>query len=203
MFRRTNPSEYPQTHSLIFANRRSLCNGPCGYRSRVADSRVQRLNLWAIKVPLWPSGLGVGLWNRRPVTLVAAVIRVRLWVEAPRLGWKWPEPGGSDFKKGGVVRNEPGKRKRLGRSGTFMAEWFRRWTLESATRDRYPHGPLHTALILVFAVFLFSGRSRFTVRDAYLGVRLPQLVQERKWCVRTFWWHFGNTGIEWTMMPQR
>ena len=23
--------------------------------------------------------------------------------------------------------NEPAKRKRLGRSGTFMAQWFRRW----------------------------------------------------------------------------
>ena len=39
--------------------------------------------------------------------------------------------------------NEPAKRKRLGRSGTFMAQWFRRWTLESATRVRSPHGPLH------------------------------------------------------------
>ena len=33
------------------------CNGPCGYRSRVADSRVQRLNHWAIKVPERPSRL--------------------------------------------------------------------------------------------------------------------------------------------------
>ena len=39
--------------------------------------------------------------------------------------------------------NEPAKRKRLGRSGTFMAQWFRRWTLEFATRVRSPHGPLH------------------------------------------------------------
>ena len=38
---------------------------------------------------------------------------------------------------------EPAKRKRLSRSGTFMAQWFRRWTLESATRVRSPHGPLH------------------------------------------------------------
>ena len=35
----------------------SHCNGPCGYRSRVADSRVQRLNHWAIKVPEQPSRL--------------------------------------------------------------------------------------------------------------------------------------------------
>ena len=34
-----------------------ICNGPCGYRSRVADSRVQRLNHWAIKVPERPSRL--------------------------------------------------------------------------------------------------------------------------------------------------
>ena len=40
--------------------------------------------------------------------------------------------------------NEPAKRKRLGRSGTFMAQWFRRWTLESATRVRSPHGPLQS-----------------------------------------------------------
>ena len=38
--------------------------------------------------------------------------------------------------------NEPDKRKRLGRSGTFMAQWFMRWTLESGVRDRSPHGPL-------------------------------------------------------------
>ena len=37
---------------------------------------------------------------------------------------------------------EPAKRKGLGRSGTFLAQWFRRWTLESATRVRSPHGPL-------------------------------------------------------------
>ena len=30
--------------------------------------------------------------------------------------------------------NQRAKRKWLGRSGAFMAEWFRRWTLESATR---------------------------------------------------------------------
>ena len=34
--------------------------------------------------------------------------------------------------------NEPAKRKRLGRSGTFMAQWFRRWTLERATRGSIP-----------------------------------------------------------------
>ena len=45
--------------------------------------------------------------------------------------------------------NEPSKRKRLGRSGTFMAQWFRRWTLESATRDRYPHGPLQMIIIIM------------------------------------------------------
>ena len=33
------------------------CNGPCGDRTRVADSRVQRLNHWAIKVPERPSRL--------------------------------------------------------------------------------------------------------------------------------------------------
>ena len=37
-----------------------------------------------------------------------------------------------------------GGAKRLGRSGTFMAQWFRRWTLESATPVRSPHGPLPT-----------------------------------------------------------
>ena len=31
--------------------------------------------------------------------------------------------------------NEPAKRRRLGRSGTFMAQWFRRWTLERATQN--------------------------------------------------------------------
>ena len=35
----------------------SICNGPCGYRSRVADSRVQRPNHWAIKEPERPSRL--------------------------------------------------------------------------------------------------------------------------------------------------
>ena len=34
--------------------------------------------------------------------------------------------------------NEPVKRKRLGRSGTFMAQWFRRWTQERATRGSIP-----------------------------------------------------------------
>ena len=34
--------------------------------------------------------------------------------------------------------NERAKRKRLGRSGTFMAQWFRRWTLERATRGSIP-----------------------------------------------------------------
>ena len=24
------------------------------------------INNWVIQVPLWPSGLGVGLWNRQP-----------------------------------------------------------------------------------------------------------------------------------------
>ena len=33
------------------------CNGPCEDRTRVADSRVQRLNHWAIKVPERPSRL--------------------------------------------------------------------------------------------------------------------------------------------------
>ena len=33
------------------------CNGPCGDRTRVADSRVRRLNHWAIKVPERPSRL--------------------------------------------------------------------------------------------------------------------------------------------------
>ena len=32
--------------------------------------------------------------------------------------------------------NEPTKRKRLSRSGIFMVQWFRRWTLESATQVR-------------------------------------------------------------------
>ena len=34
--------------------------------------------------------------------------------------------------------NEPAKCKRLGRSGTFMAQWFRRWTLERATLGSIP-----------------------------------------------------------------
>ena len=25
------------------------------------------------------------------------------WVEAPHLGWKWPKPGGLDFKKGEIM----------------------------------------------------------------------------------------------------
>ena len=72
-----------------------------------------RISDWVVQVPLWPSGLGVGLWSERPggwgsipprsVTLVAAVTQVHLWVDAPGLGWKWPEPGGSDFKKGGIM----------------------------------------------------------------------------------------------------
>ena len=33
---------------------RSLRKGPCGDRTWVADSRVQRLNHWAMKVPEWP-----------------------------------------------------------------------------------------------------------------------------------------------------
>ena len=32
-----------------------------------------------------------------------------------------------------------------------MARWFRRWTLESATRDRYPHSPLQWALLTMVA----------------------------------------------------
>ena len=38
--------------------------------------------------------------------------------------------------------SEPAKRKRLGRSGTFMVQWFGRWTLESATRDQSQDRPL-------------------------------------------------------------
>ena len=50
-----------------------------------------------------------------------------------------------------LFRNEPAKRKRLGHPGTFMSQWFRRWALESAIRDRLPHGPLQF-YITVFCV---------------------------------------------------
>ena len=37
-----------------------------------------------------------------------------------------------------IYFNEKAKRKRLGCSGTFMAQWFRRWTLQRATRGSIP-----------------------------------------------------------------
>ena len=52
--------------------------------------------------------------------------------------------------------NDPAKRKRLGRSGAFMAQWFRRWTLESATRVRSPHGPLHMFNVSIYFPSSFS-----------------------------------------------
>ena len=52
--------------------------------------------------------------------------------------------------------NERAKRKRLVRSGTFMAQWFIRWTLESETRVRAPHGPLQYALSHVYAVLILG-----------------------------------------------
>ena len=45
--------------------------------------------------------------------------------------------------------NETAKRKRLCHSGTFMAQWFRRWNLASANRDRSPHGLLQYNMPLI------------------------------------------------------
>ena len=45
-------------------------------------------------------------------------------------------------KEGSNVTNQP-EYKQLGDSGTFVAQLFERWTLESATRDQSMHGPLH------------------------------------------------------------
>ena len=42
---------------------------------------------------------------------------------------------GLGFQKGG---SNVTKRKRLGRSGTFMAQWFRRWTLEWVIQGSIP-----------------------------------------------------------------
>ena len=46
-------------------------------------------------------------------------------------------PAGRTVNTQGLC-NEPAKRNRLGRSGTFMVQWFRRWTVERATRGSIP-----------------------------------------------------------------
>ena len=103
------------------------------------------VNDWVVQVvPLCPSGLGVASGASDPGFDPSTVCYTGssgnlgfLWVETPCLGWKWPVQRGSDFKKGEQC-NEPPKCKRLGRSGIFMTQWFRRWTLERATRGLIP-----------------------------------------------------------------
>ena len=93
----------PSKRCKISAEFDYICNEPAK-RKRLGRSgtfMAQWFRRW--------TGIGdPGSIPARSVTLVAAVTRVRLWVEAPRLGWKWPEPGGSDLKKGGIsVTNQP------------------------------------------------------------------------------------------------
>ena len=86
-------------HNSIMAIYDIFCNEPAK-RKRLGRSgtfMAQWFRRWTLERATR------GSIPARSVTLVAAVTRVRLWVEAPRLGWKWPEPGGSDFKKGGVM----------------------------------------------------------------------------------------------------
>ena len=50
-----------------------LCNGPCGDRTWVANSRVQHPNHWAIKAPEWPSRLCLaGLLHYSPLFEIRA-----------------------------------------------------------------------------------------------------------------------------------
>ena len=57
----------------------------------------------------------------------------------PDVVWPGKSSGNS------CVYNEPAKHKWLGRSGTFMTQWFRCLTLESVTQDRSLHSPLHVS----------------------------------------------------------
>ena len=72
--------------------------------------------------------------------------------------------------------NEPVKRKRLGLSGTFMAQWFRRWTLERATRGSIPARsvtyPKKYAHGFCFAVLCCG----YTLTDFLISIRLTSLA---------------------------
>ena len=66
------------------------CNGPCWDRTRVARSRVQRLNHWAIKVPERPSRLRLaGSLHYSPL----------FEIRAPWLGPFQPRRGASTHRR--------------------------------------------------------------------------------------------------------